>query len=492
MRKSAAFVLVLVFLTASCIILPLPVNAGSKTLVVPDDYSTIATAIGDAIDGDIVFVKKGIYEGPQNQTLFINKTISLIGEDPESTTITLHPPLVPMNIFTLEYMGYLDAIKIDADRVKLSGFTITSDGGALSATGSGTQIIGNDMSFRVSATGDGTQIVSNTLTGISLSGSYQTIAQNTILKGTAEFLISCVGSYNTITSNRVAGSVGGIYTNGTHNIIYGNSVTAESGISAGIEVDGTENILYRNNISNFVCIGSTYVPESSGNIVCGNMIANNLIIVGSSNIFNANYFQGIVLGNRIQDASNNIFYHNNFDFVENEVWFGGEKVFTVWEGVRGVIFLDNGKDGNYYSDYNGSDLNSDGIGDTPYVIITKDPNNYHNIADFNIADMVLTDHYPLMTPFDISSVNLELPKWEYTPPPPSPSPESAPSPSATPTLSPTPTPSESPTPSPEATLPNKEPETPLTNSAAVASGALVTAVGIGLFLYFKKRRRQRL
>ena len=40
---------------------------------------------------------------------------------------------------------------------------------------------------------------------------------------------------------------------------------------------------------------------------------------------------------------------------------------------------DNGNEGNYWSDYNGTDTNSDGIGDTPYYI---DSNN--------------TDHYPLM------------------------------------------------------------------------------------------------
>lgn len=59
--------------------------------------------------------------------MLINKTISLIGEDPHSTTINLHPPLVPMNIFTYQYMGYLDAIRIEADWVKLSGFKIYSD-----------------------------------------------------------------------------------------------------------------------------------------------------------------------------------------------------------------------------------------------------------------------------------------------------------------------------------------------------------------------------
>jgi len=40
--------------------------------------------------------------------------------------------------------------------------------------------------------------------------------------------------------------------------------------------------------------------------------------------------------------------------------------------------------GNYWSDYNGTDANHDGIGDTPYVIDTKN-----------------ADNYPLMTPYII-------------------------------------------------------------------------------------------
>lgn len=466
---------VLVSLTASCFIVPLPVKAGSRTFVVPDDYPTIAAAIGNATDGNTIFVKNGIYEGIQNQTLSINKTISLIGEDPKSTIIKLHPPLVPMSIFTFEYMGYLAAIRIDANWVKLSGFTITSDGGDLSAIGNGTQMISNIMNFRVTATGDGTQVINNTLTGIVLNGSNQTIAQNIIFNGTAEFLISCVGSYNTITSNKVAGSGGGIYTNGSHNIIYENSITGESVINAGVEVNGKGNILCNNNISNFVCIGSTRVPESSSNIICGNKVTSNLAIVGNNNTFNGNYIQGVVMGNVNQDASNNIFYHNNFDFIKNEAWFSGEKTFIVWEGVRGSVFLDNGKEGNYYSDYNGSDLNSDGIGDTPYVIITKDPSNYHNIAVFNIADMVLTDHYPLMMPFDISSVTIQLPEWEY----PLPSPSSSPSPE------PTPSPSPSTTPSPEPQ--QSEPKLfPIVYSMGIV--AAIVLVLLGSIFYVLKRK----
>jgi nitrous oxidase accessory protein NosD len=58
-----------------------PVSA--RTLTVPDDYSTIQGAIDAANDGDTVFVKSGYYP----ETLFINKSMSLIGEDKEHTII---------------------------------------------------------------------------------------------------------------------------------------------------------------------------------------------------------------------------------------------------------------------------------------------------------------------------------------------------------------------------------------------------------------------
>jgi len=53
------------------------------TIVVPDNYDTIQEAIDVANLGDTIYVRNGTY----CENLFINKTISLVGENPETTII---------------------------------------------------------------------------------------------------------------------------------------------------------------------------------------------------------------------------------------------------------------------------------------------------------------------------------------------------------------------------------------------------------------------
>ena len=77
MSRSIAFLLVIVFLKASCVLI-IPIRADSRTIIVPDDYSAIQDAINAANEGDTIFVKKGTYEGPINQTLMVNKTLSVL------------------------------------------------------------------------------------------------------------------------------------------------------------------------------------------------------------------------------------------------------------------------------------------------------------------------------------------------------------------------------------------------------------------------------
>jgi nitrous oxidase accessory protein len=337
MRKSIALLLVLVFLTASCIIAPLPVKAGSRTIVVPDDYPTISSAVGNATAGDMIFVKKGIYEGPINQTLVINKTLSLIGEDANNTKINLHPLYTVKWILTQSFSGAADAITIRANDVTLSNFTIVTNGGSISATANGTKILGNKI------------LGSGAITGISIDGYYNTITGNII------------ENYNSLSVK------------GSFNVIARNS-------AKNLSLNITDSSVISNNTCWGITLRSCNLNVISGNKIggsysaCGIMVARN----SSHNLFYANYVSGFAASVAFNSAENNTFYHNNF--VNNDV-----RQVSIYIGPA-RNFWDYEKEGNFWDDYNGTDANRDGIGDTPYMI-----------------DGENVDNYPLMFPFDVEN-----------------------------------------------------------------------------------------
>lgn len=60
-----------------------PVMTNSATIYVPDGYSTIQEAVDAANPGDVIIVRPGIY----SENVFLNKTVTLIGEDRNATII---------------------------------------------------------------------------------------------------------------------------------------------------------------------------------------------------------------------------------------------------------------------------------------------------------------------------------------------------------------------------------------------------------------------
>lgn len=107
-----------------------------------------------------------------------------------------------------------------------------------------------------------------------------------------------------------------------------------------------------------------------------------ILLSGDSNKIIRNYIarneMGVFFGvNTPGDKPINIILSHN-SFIDNKVHFSGCtcKEYNPNEPVHS---WDNGKEGNYWDSYNGTDYDGDGIGDTPYII---DPQNQ--------------DRYPLM------------------------------------------------------------------------------------------------
>jgi parallel beta-helix repeat protein len=187
-----------------------------------------------------------------------------------------------------------------------------------------------------------------------------------------------------VSGNNMANGNWSIYLySSSSNSIIGNSIRGSN--NQGILVDfSSANSIIGNNVTNSPV--DIRLDSSSNNNISGNKMAN-----GNWGLYLNSAYSNSVIGNSItannygivlDNSSNNGFWHN---FIGNahQVSAGGN---NIW---------DDGypSGGNYWSDYNGTDLysglnqnvtGSDEIGDTPYVI---DANN--------------TDHYPLMRPFGV-------------------------------------------------------------------------------------------
>jgi nitrous oxidase accessory protein len=485
MKRTFALLLVLV-LAASSIVSFLPVKAKPRIIFVPDDYSTVEAAIANADNGDTIFVRQGTYKGSSNQTLVINKAITLCGETKGTTIINLSPSLVQKNICGYYYPCYLATMQIDSDNVKISGLTVNTPGGEISATGDGVQIVDITATTGVSIIGSRAIISGNTLKGdLSVIGNSTTVTHNLFHTGIVGPSFDVVGSNNLIVDNRLA------YRNDTQNIkldIEGSNNIIAHNLLKAVYLEGENNTVYKNSMKVPPGNCGIYLIYGSRNVLCANRIAyvespthgEGVILTDSyDNVVYANHIEGVHKGIYLQNTdgnpwvtSNNVFYHNNF--VNNAI--------QAWDTSITNRF-DNGKEGNYWSCYNGTDANNDGIGDTPYSPVDLYIYPLGNNKQIEKVTKCGTDNYPLMAPFDIDSVNITLPELAHSsissPEQDSPSP----SPSPNPTLSPTETST------PETTSLSEPPTGSFpTVLVTAASASSITLGSVALLLYFKKRK----
>ena len=134
------------------------------------------------------------------------------------------------------------------------------------------------------------------------------------------------------------------------------------------------------NVKNF-SIGMYIWTEN--NTVTGNAVSENIVgilLSGANNTLTRNYIDnnkmGIFFGvNQPGDEPLNIVLIHN-SFIDNGAHFSGCFCEGGYNTNETIHTWDDGQEGNFWSDYNGTDIDGDGVGDTPYVIDAQNKDRY--------------------------------------------------------------------------------------------------------------------
>jgi parallel beta-helix repeat protein len=252
--------------------------------------------------------------GTYYEHVTVYKSLTIIGEDRVTTIIDGSGTGTPLNV--------------TANNVNISGFTIQRGLGLgynIALHGFNSSIIWDN-------------IVTNGWIGIHLDNSYN----------------------NTICDNIVTDNQHGIHLDSSSgNTVRNNTVTNNVW---GIDLEYSSN---NNTVSdNTVTLGASGIHLSYSN---GNIVTRNNIVENHCGIHL--YYSGA-------DVFRNKIYHNNLINNSDQV-----------DSLHSINTWDDGypSGGNYWSDYTGVDLyrgpyqnetGSDGIGDTPYAIVTNNTDNY--------------------------------------------------------------------------------------------------------------------
>jgi parallel beta-helix repeat protein len=313
----------------------------------PGNISTIQGGVDAASPGDTVFVFSGTYK----EYVTIDKPLSLLGED-ASTTI-------------IDGGGAGIVVTVTADGVVVSGFKVTDCDAGILINSDGNTITGNIFE-------------SNTWAIYLDHSSYNLIEGNFCEDNTNMVYLYRAHDNRIIGNSEYMGSCGinMFYSHG--NEIYNNTFWRNDNGGNGIHLWRSPENKIMGNVVNGHWQG-IYIEESDLNDIVGNDVSDSKFGIRFRNILYNN-----VIGNTISqcldygilliDSYYNIFHHNNHIDNAKQVYDNtnnGNRWYNCYPAA-----------GNFWSDYNGTDDDGDGIGDTPYCI---DPDSF--------------DPYPLMSSY---------------------------------------------------------------------------------------------
>jgi len=372
------------------------INTGLGYVAIQEALDALET-----LDGHVIFVETGTYY----ENVVVNKTVSLVGENKETTVI--------------DGGGTTKVVYVRADNVTISGFTIQNSGNYSSLPYDAaicvfyvdycnisdniltTNFMGIALLYSEGNTINDNYVTNTSAYGVDLWYSVSNVLRNNIVTNNGNGIVLYYSGNNTVSSNNITynddGGVRLFYS--FNNTIIGNNIAVNNG---GIESGYSQNNIILSNviINNGVGIGGhefcNYTIRDciiTNNWYAGicldthcndNKIFNNNLTLNERGIFLVgNPTRNTIKGNNITKnnygihskyPNDNIIYHNNF--INNTYQAYSEASTNTW---------DDGypSGGNYWSNYTGVDLNYDGIGDTPYVIDGDNQDNYPLMGMFS-------------------------------------------------------------------------------------------------------------
>ncbi len=361
----------LVFLLTSAPLLGARVSANTVLVVSPQGpYTTIQDALRDAANGDTVQVRGGTYQG----NLVVEKSVVLEGtEHPvldaqgRGTVVTINAPDVTLRGFEIRNSGSQpdqdhSGVTVNAPRAVIENNRLRQVLFGIFLSQSADSVArGNEITSRaeydVGRKGDAIRLWESPRVRVTANHVYDardiviwyshdaTIENNLVERGRyGVHLMYCDDAR--ISQNRFLNNSVGIYAMYSKNVrLDGNDLRGQrgpSGYALGFKdtdnVDATRNLLVDNRGGIFLD-GTPFNPNAYARFT-HNVIAFNDI------------------GVTVMPAVKRV------EFSDNVMW---ENVEQLAVHGSGSSVSANVWRGNYWSDYNGLDLNGDGSGDTPYV-----------------------------------------------------------------------------------------------------------------------------